>query len=52
MFDCEVLVFELRAVNGEGTGPVVPLEITTLDHELGNATGGHIVNQIVVRRLD
>lgn len=38
MFDIEVLIFELRAVDGEGTGPVIPEKITALNHELGYPT--------------
>lgn len=39
MFELEVLVLELRAVDAERAGTVVPLEVSSLDHELWDANG-------------
>jgi hypothetical protein len=39
MFELKVLVLELRAIDAERAGTVVPLEVSSLDHELWDPNG-------------
>jgi hypothetical protein len=54
MFELEVLVLELRAVDTERAGAVVPLEVSSLDHELWDANGvsGGVLNGLALRQRD
>lgn len=38
VFQLEILVLEFLAVNGSSAGSIVPREITTLAHEVGDDT--------------